>query len=126
MSLDDSGGDSDSWAVLRGARVGHILDNTISVVGVGHGLDTAVGKVDGVGAGGGVSVSLLSLGEVSSRVVIGNSVVVSVDWRLSEVINIGGGGLAVSGGDQDRSSWQSSGDTKESSSDESLKELKVS
>merc|ERR1712203_1166911 len=57
-------GDSDSGAVGRLASVADILDNAVSVVRVGHGLDPAVGEVDGVAAGGGVSVPLLGLGKV--------------------------------------------------------------
>ena len=113
----DSVSDSDSWSVSGdGSGVGHVLDNTVSVVGVGHGLDTAVGEVDGVGAGGGVPVSLLGLGEVGSAVVIGNSVVVSVHWRLSEVVS------DVSWGGHNHASRESTGDSEESSgTDESLK-----
>ena len=119
-SLDHSSGDSDSWSVLGGSSVGDILDDSVSVVGVGHGLNSAVGEVDGVAAGGGVSVPLLGLGEVGSRVVISNSVVVSVDWRLAEVINISWSSLG-----HENSSWESSGDTEESSSDESLENMNM-
>jgi len=120
MGLDDSSGDSDSWSVLGCASVGHVLDNTVSVIRVGHSLDTTVGKVDSVGSRGGITVSLLGLLEGGSRVVIGNSVVESVCRGLREIISIGDWGLAVSGGNNDGSSWQSSSDTEESSSDESL------
>ena len=118
----DGVSDSDGWSVSSdGSGVGHVLDDTVSVVGVGHGLDTTVGEVDGVGAGGGVSVSLFSLGKVGSAVVIGNSVVVGVHWRLSEVW-----GSSVSWGGNNHTSWESTGDSEESSgTDESLEKIFV-
>ena len=115
-SLDHSSGDSDSWSVLGGSSVGDILDDSVSVVGVGHGLNSAVGEVDGVAAGGGVSVPLLGLGEVSSAVVVSHSVLVVVDWRLGEVT------VSVpSSRDEGHSSGEGGGDSEESSSDESLR-----
>ena len=41
---------SHSGSVLRGAGVAHVLDNSITVVSVGDGLDTPVRKVDSVAA----------------------------------------------------------------------------
>merc|ERR1719347_1374106 len=109
------GGDSNSRSVLRSAGVAHVLDDPIAVVAVGDGLDPAVREVDGVAAGGGVSVPLLGLGEVSSAVVISHSVLVVVDWRLGEVT------VSVpSSGDEGHSSGEGGGDSEESSSDESL------
>ena len=66
-------------------KINYYLDDSVSVVSVGDSLDPAVRKVDSVAAGGGVSVSLLSLGKVSSAVVIRDSVLVVVDWRLGQV-----------------------------------------
>ena len=75
--------------VLGLAGVGDIGD--VSAVGigdvVGDGLDPAVGKVDGVGAGGGVSVPVLAGVEPGAGVVIGDGVVVGVH-----------GGLVIGGG----------------------------
>ena len=112
------GWDTDSWSVLGLSGVGDILNNTISVVRVSHGLDTTIGKVDSVAAAGGVSVSLLSLGKVGSAVVISDSVVVSVHWRLSQVVS--DISSSVWGSDQD-SGGESGGDSEEGSSNESLK-----
>ena len=116
--LGGVGGDSDSGAVGRSTSVADILDNAVSVVRVGHGLDPAVGEVDGVAAGGGVSVPLLGLGKVGSAVVISHAVVVGVDWGLSEVT------IGVTGGGGDNNpSGEGGGDTEESSgTDESLEQ----
>ena len=114
-SLDHSSGDSDSWSVLGGSSVGDILDDSVSVVGVGHGLNSAVGEVDGVAAGGGVSVPLLGLGEVSSAVVISHAVVVGVDWGLGEVTS-----GVTGGGGHNNASGEGGGDRDQSGTDESL------
>merc|ERR1719347_651540 len=105
------------WSVLRGAAVADILNDSISIVGVGHSQDTAVREVDCVAAGGGVTVSLLGLGEAGSAVVISNSVLVGVHWGLSEVtISIASSGR-VSHQDSSR---KSGGNSEESSSKENL------
>ena len=109
------GDNSDSGAVLRGSGVADVLDDAVSVVRVGHGLDPAVGEVDGVAARGGVSVPLLGLGEGGSAVVISHAVVVGVDWGLGEVT----GGVA-SGGGNNNAGRKGGGDTEESGTDESL------
>ena len=111
---------SHSRSVLRSAGVAHVLDDPIAVVAVGDGLDPAVRKVDGVAAGGGVSVPLLGLGEVSSAVVVSHSVLVVVDWRLGEVT------VSVpSSRDEGHSSGEGGGDSEESSSDESLENMNM-
>ena len=80
--------------ILGLSRVGHI--SNVSAVGVGNVvvdmLDPAVGQVDGVGAGGGVAVTVLLGVEPGARVVVGNGVVVGVDGGLLI------GGLLVGGG----------------------------
>merc|ERR1711949_60100 len=83
--VDSVGGHADSGAVAGLAGVGHVLDDAVAVVGVGDGLHAAVGQVDGVAAGGGVSVPLLLLGEVGAAVVVGHAVVVGVDRGLGQV-----------------------------------------
>ena len=93
------GGGSVGWGGLvglllgvdSGALVGDISDKSvISVAGVGHVLDSAIGKVDRVlTINNTVSIIVLSLVEGSSRVVIGNSVVESVCRGLREIISIG-------------------------------------
>ena len=107
---------SHSRSVLRSAGVAHILDDPIAVVAVGDGLDPAVRKVDGVAAGGGVSVPLLGLGEVSSAVVISHSVLVLVDWRLGQIISNRVGNQYSSG--------QGGHSTEERNSEESLAKVK--
>ena len=109
------GDNSDSGAVLGGSGVADVLDDAVSVVRVGHGLDPAVGKVDGVAARGGVSVPLLGLGEGGSAVVISHAVVVGVDWGLGEVT-----GGVTSGGGNNNAGREGGGDTEESGTDESL------
>ena len=110
--------DSDGGSVGRLTGVADVLDDAVSVVRVGHGLDPAVGEVDGVAAGGGVSVPLLGLGEGGSAVVISHAVVVGVDWGLSEVTS----GVTGGGGDNNPSG-EGGGDTEESSgTDESLEQ----
>ena len=109
------GDNSDGGSVLGGSGVADVLDDAVSVVRVGHGLDPAVGEVDGVAAGGGVSVPLLGLGEGGSAVVISHAVVVGVDWGLSEVTV----GVTTGGGDNN-ASGEGGGDTEESGTDESL------
>ena len=109
------GDNSDSGAVLRGSGVADVLDDAVSVVRVGHGLDPAVGEVDGVAARGGVSVPLLGLGEGGSAVVISHAVVVGVDWGLGEVT-----GGVTSGGGNNNAGRKGGGDTEESGTDESL------
>ena len=80
------GSKSDSGTVLGGASVGDVLDDSVSVVSVGDSLDPAVRQVDRVAPGGGVSVSLLRLGEVGPAVVVRHAVLVAVDRRLGEII----------------------------------------
>ena len=109
------GDNSDSGAVLGGSGVADVLDDAVSVVRVGHGLDPAVGEVDGVAARGGVSVPLLGLGEGGSAVVISHAVVVGVDWGLGEVTS-----GVTSGGGNNNAGREGGGDTEESGTDESL------
>ena len=80
------GSNSDSGPVLGGAGVGDVLDDSVPVVRVGDSLDPAVRQVDRVAPGGGVSVSLLRLGEVGPAVVVRHAVLVAVDRRLGEII----------------------------------------
>ena len=109
------GCDSDGGSVLGGAGVADVLDDAVSVVRVGHGLDPAVGEVDGVAAGGGVSVPLLGLGEGGSAVVISHAVVVGVDWGLGEVTS-----GVTGGGGHNNASGEGGGNAEESGTDESL------
>ena len=117
-SVSDDGGvgsDSNGGSVGRLAGVADVLDDAVSVVRVGHGLDPAVGEVDGVAAGGGVSVPLLGLGEGGSAVVISHTIVVGVDWGLGEVTS-----GVTGGGGHNNASGEGGGDREESGTDESL------
>ena len=109
------GDDSDGGSVGRLTGVADVLDDAVSVVRVGHGLDPAVGEVDGVAAGGGVSVPLLGLGEGGSAVVISHAVVVGIDWGLGEVTS-----GVTGGGGHNNASGEGGGNREESGTDESL------
>ena len=116
VGSDGVGSKSDSGTVLRGALVADVLDDSVSVISVGDSLHPAVRKVDRVAARGGVAVPLLGLGEVSSAVVIGHSVLILVDWRLGEIIS----NVASTGVGNQHSGRQAGDGTEESSSQESL------
>merc|ERR1719230_2344119 len=74
-----------SWSILRNSLIGHILNNSISVVSILNSLDSSIGKSNSVAARGCVSISGVSLLEVSSTVVIIDSIVVGIDWGLSKI-----------------------------------------
>merc|ERR1719412_653155 len=74
-----------SWSILRNSLIGHILDDSITIVCVLDSLDSSIRKIDRVAARGCVSISGLSLLEVSSTVVIIDSILVSIDWGLSKI-----------------------------------------
>ena len=114
-SVGGVGDNTDSGSVRRLPGVADVLDDAVSVVRVGHGLDPAVGEVDGVAAGGGVSVPLLGLGEGGSAVVVSHAVVVGVDWGLSQVSS----GVTC-GGSHNNAGGEGGGDTEKSGTDESL------
>ena len=71
------------WGVLGLSAVGHLGDETVSVVsGVGGGLDTTIGKSDGEGSGN-IAAGILTLGllEVSLGVVISYTILVGERLR---------------------------------------------
>merc|ERR1719233_908582 len=74
-----------SWSILRNSLIGNILDDSISVVSIVDSLDSSIRKIDSVAARGCISISGLSLLEVSSTVVITDSILVSIDWGLSKI-----------------------------------------
>ena len=76
---------NNSWSILRNSLISNILNDSISVVSIVHSLDSSVGKSNSVAARGCVSISGLSLLEVSSTVVIIDSILVSIDWGLSKI-----------------------------------------
>merc|ERR1719437_213781 len=74
-----------SRPILRNSLIGDILNNSISVVRIGDSLSSSIGKSNSVASRCSVSISGLSLLEVSSTVVIIDSICVAVYWGLSEV-----------------------------------------
>merc|ERR1719308_400025 len=82
---NDGGSFDNSGSVLRNTLVGHVLNNSVSIVGVLDGLNSSVGKSNCVASGGGVTIPRLGLLEVSSAVVVIDSVLVSVDWGFGEI-----------------------------------------
>merc|ERR1712117_28925 len=82
---------NNSWSILRNSLISNILNNSISVVSIFYSLNSSIGKSDSVAARGCVSISGLSLLEVSSTVVITYSILVSIDWGLSKVCSIARG-----------------------------------
>merc|ERR1719228_3127228 len=69
-----------SRSILRNSLVGYILNNTISIVSILDCLNSTIRKSDSVTTGGGVTISVLSLLEVSSTVVIINTILVCIYW----------------------------------------------
>jgi len=73
--------------VASDSLIGDLLGDSITIVSILHSLDPAVRESHGVAAGGGIAVPLLVLGELGSAVVISDTIVVGVDWGLSQVIS---------------------------------------
>merc|ERR1711862_299132 len=73
------------WPILRNSLICDILDDSITIVGVLDSLDSSIRRIDSVAARGCVSISGLSLLEVSSTVVITDSILVSIHWGLSKI-----------------------------------------
>merc|ERR1712119_239264 len=80
-----------SWSILRNSFIGHILDDAITIVCVLDCLDSSIRKIDSVAARGCISISGLSLLEISSTVVITDSILVSIYWGLSKICSIARG-----------------------------------
>merc|ERR1719244_2529028 len=74
-----------SRSILRNSLIGDILNNSISIVSIGNSLCSSIGKSNSVASRCSVSISGLSLLEVSSTVVIIDSICVAVYWGFSEV-----------------------------------------
>merc|ERR1712123_222836 len=90
-------GGMNSWcgSIAGNTFIGDILDvSRVSISAVVDHLSPAVRKSHPVGARGGVSISLLLLGKVSSTVVITDSILESIQSRLSKVKG-GRGGIAL-------------------------------
>jgi len=108
--------------VLSLTGVGDLGD--VARVGIGgvvaHGLDTAIGKSDGVRAGGGVVVAVLLLVEVGARVVVSDGVLVLVHGgSVVSGLGVFGSGLVGGGGSVGSVVSSNSGD-EGSDGDESL------
>merc|ERR1719193_1569697 len=86
--VGNNSGLDNSWSILRNSLIGNILDDSITIVCVLDSLDSSIRKIDSVAARGCISISGLSLLEVSSTVVITDSILVSIDWGLSKVCSI--------------------------------------
>merc|ERR1719228_2894730 len=78
-----------SRSILRNSLVGYILNNTITIVSILDCLNSTIRKSDSVTPGGGVTISVLSLLEVSSTVVIINTILVCIYWGFRYSSSIG-------------------------------------
>ena len=76
---------NNSRSILRNSLIGHILDDSVSIVSVLDSLDPAVRKSDSVATRGCVTISGLTLLEACSTVVITDTILVIVHWGLSKV-----------------------------------------
>merc|ERR1719309_317051 len=76
---------NNSRSILWNSVIGNILNNTISIVSIGDSLGSSIRKSNSVASRCSVSISGLSLLEVSSAVVIIDSICVAVYWGLSKV-----------------------------------------
>merc|ERR1740137_25206 len=74
-----------SRSILRNSLIGHILDDSVSIVSVLDSLDPAVRKSNSVATRGCVTISGLTLLEACSTVVITDTILVIVHWGLSKV-----------------------------------------
>merc|ERR1712128_26911 len=74
-----------SRSILRNSLIGHILDDSVSIVSVLVSLDPAVRKSDSVATRGYVTISGFTLLEACSTVVITDTILVIVHWGLSKV-----------------------------------------
>merc|ERR1719435_635220 len=90
-SVGDDGGMVHSHrgrsVVASHSLIGDLLGDSITIVNILHSLDPAVRESHGVATGGGIAVPLLVLGELGSTVVIIDTIVVGIDWGLSQVIS---------------------------------------
>merc|ERR1719153_1657623 len=69
-----------SRSILRNSLIGYILNNTISIVSILDSLNSTIRKSDSVTTGGGVTISVFRLLEVSSTVVIINTILICIYW----------------------------------------------
>merc|ERR1719312_2247478 len=76
---------NNSWAILRNTFIGHILNNSISIVSIFNGLNSSIRESNSVATGGSIAISGFSLLEVGSAVVIIDSILVSIYWRFCKI-----------------------------------------
>merc|ERR1719343_183789 len=112
--VSNNGSLDNSRSILRNSVIGDILNNSISVVSIGDSLGSSIGKSYSVASRCSVSISGLSLLEVSSTVVIIDSICVAVYWRLSEVRG------SVAWSSYKRTSGGTGSNSQEGSNDKSL------
>merc|ERR1719413_216527 len=103
-----------SRSILRNSLIGYILNNSISVVSIGDSLGSSIGKSNSVASRCSVSISGLSLLEVSSTVVIIDSICVAVYWGFSKVSS------SICWSSNKGTSWGTSSDSYKSSNDKSI------
>ena len=86
---------SRSRSILGLSRVGNISNiSTVSISNlVVDSLDSAIRKSNRVGSRGGISIPVLTMVEVSSRVIISYTIVEGIDWCL---ISIGRSSMTIS------------------------------
>merc|ERR1719471_2260031 len=65
---------NNSWAILRNTFIGHILNNSISIVSIFNSLNSSIRESNSVATGGSIAISGFSLLEVGSAVVIIDSI----------------------------------------------------
>merc|ERR1719471_680200 len=65
---------NNSWTILRNTFIGHILNNSISIVSIFNSLNSSIRESNSVATGGSIAISGFSLLEVGSAVVIIDSI----------------------------------------------------
>merc|ERR1712026_215478 len=79
---------NNSWTILRNTFIGHILNNSISIVSIFNGLNSSIRESNSVATGGSIAISGFSLLEVGSAVVIIDSILVGIYWRFCKISSI--------------------------------------
>merc|ERR1712106_1227845 len=126
MSKGVSNGNSmsnNSRSILRNTLIVHILDDSVSIVGVLDSLDPAVRKSDSVATRGCVTISGLTLLEACSAVVITDTILVIVNWGLSKIW--GGSSISSRMGSNKLGSWGTGSNGEEGSDKNSLHDVWV-
>merc|ERR1719402_159006 len=101
-------------SILRNSLIGDILNNSIAIVSVGNSLCSTIRKSNCVASRSSVAISGLSLLEISSTVVIIDSICVAVYWGFSKVSS------SISWSSNNGTSGGTSSDSYKSSNDKSI------